>query len=346
MVTTRQASVAVGVIGFACLLLAAALVRSGAPPSPVLGAYADVAVLDPDVCVLPWNVGLPPGLAPSPLMARVVEALRVREARKVAKCKVETYLQRLGEAAQTLQLPDDERAWPCGRRPIYLMIGANVGPRFNEPGYHLLDGLFHNWTKIMVEPTPTLFKKLVENVRTSGLAHVTTVNAAIVPDAADAPSSVAMYCFRLDANGEVDKAALQALGITPREWFNQMCSMNRSMLLSAETQRNSGAAPALIERVIERFDVPALSVRQLLEQYTPPGSELGYVQIDVEGFDDVLVQSLPLQDRAYRHPPLLVYEHVHIPPKRDAATHVFLAQHGYSGRCIEFQNTVHLDGGW
>ena len=133
-----------------------------------------------------------------------------------------------------------------------LVIGANTGSVLNDPSFAVLaSGPFANFDKLFVEPMPTLFHTLEENIK--GMPRARAVNHAI----ANQSKTLDMYCL-----GSLKGRALEAvtrgkgkgkgdrgLGAVARGkghgagkpkgtddaqwWWSQICSLSRERLFSS-----------------------------------------------------------------------------------------------------------------
>jgi len=172
------------------------------------------------------------------------------------------------------------------------------------------------------------------------------------------------------------KGAGKVKGIDGSEgswWWSQICSMDRERLFSSydtmsewqllppggggggkggggkggggggekmSLEQARQAMRAKYEPLVTTTQVQAITARQLLERHTT--SPVRYVQIDVEGFDDQVLDQLPLEDAASAfRPTAIVFEYVLLGEAKVAAAVSRLRSLGYTA-CIEEQNVVAL----
>jgi FkbM family methyltransferase len=234
-----------------------------------------------------------------------------------------------------------------------LIIGANTGAVPNDPAFALLKRA-PQWQQLWVEPVPALHSQLVANL--ASVPNSTAINAAISMDGATG-GHLTMFCFGQDGNQTLSKL----VRTFERSWivqhhvkpfWSQMCSLDKEMLLSIERDQLARAA---LEPLIAKIRVPALSIDELLRTYAPHmrRQQVRYVQIDVQGFDDLVVAQLPFQNRSQFGraedvvegkampfmPTSVIFEHLLVGPNRTAAAAARLRRLGYHV-CIDHQNAV------
>ena len=79
-------------------------------------------------------------------------------------------------------------------------------------------------------------------------------------------------------------------------WCDQICSLSRERLFAqADMGRDLGPKAAALGPIVRTVQVPTLSPADLLRSYVP--SAVRYLQVDVEGMDDEIVNAFPI-DRA------------------------------------------------
>ncbi len=179
----------------------------------------------------------------------------------------------------------------AGRPFFFVQVGANDGV--------LDDGLrelvvAHKLPGMMIEPQPAVFEKLRANYRDQpGLVFE---NVAV----ANEEGTRSLYCPTADA---------------PNAEWSGLASFDRNHL------RKQGVPAEHIREVA----VPVVRLNTLLAKHKVEA--VGLLQVDVEGFDDVIVGSA-LESGVF--PAIINYEHCHLPPHARLACKQRLAGHGYS----------------
>jgi len=168
--------------------------------------------------------------------------------------------------------------------------------------------------KVFVEPVPTLFRQLENNIR--DLPRSKALNLAIANETGKLP----MYCVGMSAwDPEQKKKTVNG----SKPWWSQMCSLSRDRLRHKYDMNTLTALQAPVTEVIVR----AMNVSTLLKEYGR--SPVRYVQIDVEALDDYVLKQLPFGLDGFR-PNAIVYEHILIGPKRNRDALKLLQNAGYT----------------
>lgn len=234
-----------------------------------------------------------------------------------------------------------------------LVIGANTGAVFSDPSFAALNSsVCAHIDKIYVEPIPSLFRALERNLR--HMSHARAVQAAVT-DRATATSTLPMYCL-FDPSGDFEIKTKSLYTRTDdtiagttipsrrrKEWWNQVCTLDPARLIGGsahDLQRDLGVRGAGELRAIMRnVSVPALTVQRLLETYVR--TPVRFVQIDVEGADDRVVNMLPLGQQVRRSgvfcPSLITFEWIVVGKERLAPAVERLRAAGYA-LCRDGQN--------
>mmetsp|Transcript_88576 Transcript_88576/g.275568 ORF Transcript_88576/g.275568 Transcript_88576/m.275568 type:complete len:289 (-) Transcript_88576:34-900(-) len=216
------------------------------------------------------------------------------------------------------------------RNTTALIIGAHVGKVYTDPVFDLLGKpAAAHVDKVFVEPMPSLFRELQRNI--AGMPRALAVQAAVAQEA----GNTTLYCLGLENTTENLTFMPAAQRITGTIWWSQICSLSRERLFHPHDVGRRRYSVDLRDMVTENV-VPAITVEQLLRDHTT--SPVRYVQIDVEGMDDVVVRQLPLEAPGFR-PALIVFEFMLLGEERLEAAVRHLQRHGYSV-CHEgmFQN--------
>lgn len=200
-------------------------------------------------------------------------------------------------AYHALQHPDGQ----------YLYIGAFDGVT-SDPLADFIHRL--GWKGILVEPQPSRFADLKRNL--GHLPGLTFENVAIARES----GSVPMYRIR-------DDLAMPAhfprhLG---RVWLDQLASLDFETIARNLTYCCPDLEPS---KYIESFQVPALSIQDLLDRHS--WSSVDLVQVDAEGFDYEIIRMLRIPNLAL---PIIHYEHHHLSLEDREECARFLVDHGY-----------------
>jgi FkbM family methyltransferase len=181
-----------------------------------------------------------------------------------------------------------------------LQIGANEG----TAGDPLFDAFSRTgWSGLLVEPVPHLYEALVARYRDR--PGVRLERAAVSTHDGEAP----LYRLR------------SVPGKTP-QWFDQLASLNREVLL-----KHRSAIPEIESLLIEER-VPTVRLETLLARHNVARIDL--LVIDTEGHDYEILRTL---DFSRFRPVLLMFEHQHLSASDKAAAVALLETRGY--RCRE-----------
>ena len=181
-----------------------------------------------------------------------------------------------------------------------LQIGANDGMA-GDP----LFGAFSRtrWSGLLVEPVPHLYERLAGQY-------------------ADRPGVRLERAAVSRHDGEAPLYRLRSVPSKTPEWFDQLASLNREVLL-----KNRSAIPD-IESLLVEERVPTVRLDTLLARHSI--SRIDLLVIDTEGHDYEILRAL---DFGRFRPVLLMFEHQHLSASDKAAAVALLATHGY--RCQE-----------
>lgn len=159
-----------------------------------------------------------------------------------------------------------------------IVIGANTGSVANDPIWHVLSGTSKSATfeVVMVEPIPCFHKILAENMKTIGLKNSVAVNAAIT----SLGEGITLYCTGMHLNGTVVDGF--------PGYVSQMCSGSPDALYTL-FKPDDKHGQSLVKKYMQKYVVAGISPKDLILRYVRR-SPVTMVQIDVEGFDDKVVQ--------------------------------------------------------
>ncbi|MEY2490239.1 MAG: hypothetical protein QOC70_2181 [Verrucomicrobiota bacterium] len=177
-----------------------------------------------------------------------------------------------------------------------VQIGANDG----SAGDPLADAFSETrWSGLLVEPVPHLYETLVARYRDR--PGVRVERAAVSARDGEAP----LYRLR------------SVPGQTP-EWFNQLATLNRQVLL-----KHVSSIPEIESLLIEER-VPTVRLDTLLARHNV--SRIDLLVIDTEGHDCEILRTL---DFARFQPVLLMFEHQHLSVNDKATAYALLETSGY-----------------
>lgn len=179
---------------------------------------------------------------------------------------------------------------------VVVQIGANDGAS-GDPLAHLFART--QWTGILVEPVPFLCKELVRKYDGRSGIHVEQVAIS------DRDGDAALYRLRTIA------------GETP-EWFNQLATLDRAVLL-----KHRSSIPQIDSMIVEER-TPTARLETLLARHGLQRVDL--LVIDTEGHDYQILRQV---DLARFQPLLIVFEHQHLQPGDKTEAHDLLRRHGY-----------------
>jgi FkbM family methyltransferase len=178
-----------------------------------------------------------------------------------------------------------------------VQIGANDG----SAGDPLADAFSKTrWSGLLVEPVPHLYEMLVARYRNR--PGVQVERAAVSTRDGEAP----LYRLRT------------VPGKTP-EWFNQLATLNREVLL-----KHRSSIPEMESLLIEER-VSTMRLETLLVRHAV--SRIDLLVIDTEGHDYEILRAL---DFTRFRPVLLMFEHQHLSANDKAAAYTLLATNGYN----------------
>jgi FkbM family methyltransferase len=180
-----------------------------------------------------------------------------------------------------------------------VQIGANDG----TAGDPLVEGFRQTrWSGLLVEPVPHLYEMLVARYRDR--PRIRIERAAVSTRDGEAP----LYRLRT------------VPGHSP-EWFNQLATLDREVLL-----KHRSSIPEIDSLVIEER-VPTMRLDTLLARHGI--SRIDLLVIDAEGHDFEILRTL---DLARFRPKVLMFEHQHLSEHDKQAAYALLETAGYDLR--------------
>ena len=269
-----------------------------------------------------------------------------------------------------------------------LVIGANRGEsRTDQSWTTLVSPSAAHIHKVFIEPIPPVFRRLQQNVLS--VANTTTLQLAVSSQSGTLP----MFCIGFDPNQAGVLASNGPFGLPKfpgglrssswsrsakrdgRGWWTEVCSLSKERLVDTKgdvaadfihvKDRDHADAAALLSRFVQNVSVRVVTFDELLALRPDSGgvvpiidrTAVRHVQIDVEGFDDALIRSLPLVKRpdawgaaislrlaradGFR-PWSIAFEHMLLSRKRLADASDRLRSFGYEV-CLEGQNAIAFD---
>jgi len=241
-----------------------------------------------------------------------------------------------------------------------LVVGANVGSNSNDPSFtKLISHDMRHLHKVFIEPVPWLYRKLRANlkptIRRYGPQQIHTLQLVVSNHSGNIP----IYCFGsvdpLRGRPAVWPAALRrasrwrSVEREGRDWWTQICSLSRERFFASEDLRRDFPFSVvkrqqLFERFVTNTTVRSVTVAELLmllaTEFELPS--VRHVQIDVEGFDDVVLRQLPVgraSPLGVFSPASIIFEHMLLPHDRLLSAVRWLQALGYA-TCVEGQNVV------
>jgi FkbM family methyltransferase len=186
-----------------------------------------------------------------------------------------------------------------------LQIGANDG----VAGDPLVEGFRQTrWSGLLVEPVPHLYEMLLARYRDRPGMRVER-------------AAVSTY------DGEAPLFRLRTVPGESPEWFNQLATLDREVLL-----KHRSSIPEIDSLLIEER-VPTVRLDTLLARHGV--SRIDFLVIDTEGHDFEVLRTL---DLALFRPTLVMFEHQHLSEGDKQAAYTLLKTAGY-----DFRETVEGD---
>ena len=234
--------------------------------------------------------------------------------------------------------------------PTSLIVGANKGATTGDgvttdPAFTSLlrDVRFALWSKVFVEPIPSIYAALKANIAATGTHKVAVaVNAAVT----DRDSRLPMFCWKLDADGNIDYAAFAALGLKAHSWMAGTCSLSKERLFSAyDFSVFSSLAASDRERLLlQEVEVTGLTFSSIMRSVGLPLDTVKYLQIDAEGHDAVLIHLLPwggtILGAQNFQPALINFESVLLSTDDISSISSLLTRVGYKNRANTHQTML------
>lgn len=181
-----------------------------------------------------------------------------------------------------------------------LQIGAYNGIENNVVSLTALASVSDS-KLVLVEPNPVVFADLQSNY--SDHSNVICLNVAIH-----------------DSNEERDFYIVDHHPSLP-EWASQLSSFDKNHILKAD----QFIPNADIRQFIHKVKVQCSTLTNVVDIHLE--GKVDIVLIDVEGFDAVIVQSIPLKKMK---PAIIYFEHKHLSKEDLVETLTLLHEHGYS----------------
>lgn len=158
----------------------------------------------------------------------------------------------------------------------FISIGANDGIK-NDPIFNFIET--NNWKGVMVEPMPSTFNLLKQNL--CGKKNISFVNACITKQ----PGIFDFYYIKNIQPNEPD-------------WYDQVGSLDKETFY-----KNISVEPSLLKRV-GVCQVNGITFSQLMDNHSLTHVDL--VLIDTEGFDYQILSSIDL--KRYK-PRIIIFEY-------------------------------------
>ena len=179
----------------------------------------------------------------------------------------------------------------------FVQVGSNDATEGDVLKAHIRKS---GWHGVMIEPVPYIFDRLR---RTWGdVPGLAFENVAI----SDTAGTFPFYAVERD-----EAASLPA-------WYDQIGSFDRGVVMKA-----ADVIPDLARRIVE-IAVPTMTFGQVVTKHGL--ARIDVLQIDTEGHDLKIVQSIDFADR---RPGLIVFEHKHLSAADRATATALLRTEGY-----------------
>lgn len=181
----------------------------------------------------------------------------------------------------------------------FIQVGSNDGVS-NDPLFEFANK--KNWAGYCIEPIPLNFQKLKNNY--SHTPEIKLLNLAIGED-----GYLTMYY--------IDPIKAKFFNIDLPEWYNQLASFNRDLVVSDINGINR-------YQILESINVKAISFNTSIEKYNI--SKVDLLHIDTEGADWSILSSFPFIKLM---PDVIIFEHNHISLNDYKKAVHFLRKEGY-----------------
>lgn len=169
----------------------------------------------------------------------------------------------------------------------FIQVGANDGVTGDKLHKYVKD---FNWTGILIEPVPYIFKRLQYNYRDQvGLIFE---NCAIGKEAGIMP----FYSI-----SETNEKGIKHNDVLKGYGLDQLGSFDKKTLL-----KHSGMIPDF-ESFIKVINVPTLTVDDLILKHN--AKRIDVLQVDTEGYDFEILSNINLENI---QPKIIVFEHQHL----------------------------------
>lgn len=199
----------------------------------------------------------------------------------------------------------------------------------NDPALQFLEHI-PLWRKVFVEPMPTAFAQLKNNV--AKWPNSQAINVA-VSDGNKQEAVTQLFCLEEALHDGWENTIPTWLRSLPdghpdkqlfKTWANQVCSLN-----SQHVRNHFPAEPQAV------INVTALSFSRLVSKYNLRNVHV--LLIDTESYDFKVLRQMALV--GFR-PLLIVWEHVHISKEEQLAALEFVRSHCYAAFDLNDGNTV------
>ncbi|MBI4783848.1 MAG: FkbM family methyltransferase [Oscillatoriophycideae cyanobacterium NC_groundwater_1537_Pr4_S-0.65um_50_18] len=188
---------------------------------------------------------------------------------------------------------------------FFVQIGANDG-KTADPVTELIHK--HRLRGLLVEPQPSMFKRLVENYRDH--PQLDFENSLIAAQNGTAN----FYAIRDDGQYQLPM------------WCYQIASLDRDKMLDLLSgQKQDLHLPGDIESLVETIPLPALTFQTLLEKHHV--NQVDLLVIDTIGYDFEIIKMIPFD---VMKPAIINFEHSLLSLDDQKECFAFLAQLGYS----------------
>jgi FkbM family methyltransferase len=162
---------------------------------------------------------------------------------------------------------------------FFVQIGSNDGKSNDPLNYFIVK---KKWKGVLVEPVRSVFSLLKENY-----AHI--------------PSLIFENVAISDHNGKTKFYRIKTEGADLPQWYTQLGSFNKSVLLSHEKH-----IPNIQQLIIEE-EVEVVTIQDLLNKHKI--SRVNVLHIDTEGYDYEIIKTINFSTLRID---ILIFEHIHL----------------------------------
>lgn len=196
----------------------------------------------------------------------------------------------------------------------FVVVGANDG-KYNDPLYEYLSGTERDNKVVLIEPQAQLLPYLKEHYSFHS-------NKAIINTAVGDEGYITLYGIKSDYWDQLDVPYAEERG-WPR--YRAPTGVASSSQQHVHEWLKNHSKIENVADAIEQFEVPSMSLGAVLE-HVGIGREIDVLQIDAEGFDDVVIYRSDLETTK---PKLIYFEVDHLDAVKKGDLYGYLESKGY-----------------